>query len=239
MSAGFHVQTPGRLLRQHIGPRCRPALTGPLRDLIQPHAFQLLAVEIRIAGHLQLSRRINKINTARIGPKLITDAQRPIAAVKFISAPHIAFGAAEIGKDIFVPPAGRPQRVPIVIVPRRTPQVEHRIDCGGSAQSLAARLISGAAIEALLRDCIKPPVRVLRQERQHARRNDAPAVVRTACLNDADAKFAVFAQPACGCTATGSAANDDDVEVFHACSSCHLSLIVSLVSRLPSCVQPG
>ena len=52
IGSGFNMQTSGCLLRHHIGPRCRPAFTGPLRDLIQPHAFQLLAIEIGIAGHL-------------------------------------------------------------------------------------------------------------------------------------------------------------------------------------------
>lgn len=69
----LYVQAASRLLWHDIGTCCRPAFTQFLSDLINADAFQLRAIKIGVAGQLQLSRGVDKIDTAGIGPELIAD----------------------------------------------------------------------------------------------------------------------------------------------------------------------
>ena len=97
--------------------------------------------------------------------------------MKLIIPAHIGFGPAEDGQHVLIAPALGPKLMPIIIIPGTATNIEHGIDGGGTAQPFAARLIAGSAIQALLRNRIKAPIRVFGQKGKHARRNDTPAFI--------------------------------------------------------------
>ena len=93
--------------------------------------------------------------------------------------------------------------------------VDHRVDRARSAKAFAARLITRAAVQSLLRDGFIFVIGRIADERHEAGRLDQHVIVIAACLNQADCIFATFGQSSGGCAACGTTANNNDVKFVH------------------------
>ena len=92
--------------------------------------------------------------------------------------------------------------------------IDHRIDCGGTAEPLAARLIADPAVEARLRDRIERPVVDLARDHQdhRARRVDDPVVALAAGFQQRHRRTGILGEPARDRAASGATAHHHKVE---------------------------
>ena len=120
------------------------------RHRIVPGAFLFGSFEsfiapdlVRIAG-----RDKGVIDGARLS--LIAHLQRTTVAMQAIRTTLIAFGFLEIGKHALPVPTFTTKLHPFVIVSFLPAHLEHGVDCGTSAQGLAARLTPSPFVPLLL-----------------------------------------------------------------------------------------
>src|SRR3546814_4212807 len=66
-------------------------------------------VEVRRARQLQRGRAFDETPARHIGPALVHDVERPVAAVEIVAPALIAFAAPEIRQHVGVAPPGRAQ----------------------------------------------------------------------------------------------------------------------------------
>ncbi len=199
---------------------------------------------------------------------LIADVEWAVVGVILALPALVVLRAFEIGQHVVIGPAGAAQVCPIVVVPAVAADIDHGVDGRTAAQSLAARLVPDAPVEPFLRDGVIHVVCRRIRDGEHAGGGDPHAVVAPARLQQAD-RLAVLRQPACDRAARTAPADNDNVEFVHVvspqresvtvcaspaivlcvsgrsspasacCRSIHRARIWSLVSRLPSCDQPG
>ncbi len=142
----------------------------------------------------------------------------------------IVFGTFEIGQHVGIGPAGVAEAGPSVVVRPVAADIDHGVDRRGAAETLAARLIADAAVEARLRHRVERPVVGLAGDHQDHRagRGHHPVVIRAAGLQQCHRRCGIFRQTACDRAAPGTAAYDDKIEALHALvptfrSSCSLA----------------
>src|SRR3569623_228539 len=151
----------------------------------------------------------------------------------------------KLDRDNAGSPYARPavQLGPIVVIPGSTSDIELRVDRARAAEAPSARLVPAAAIQALLRHGLVSPVGLGRLLPHEAGDSRAKPCVAPARLEQGYRVTAVLAEPSGRGGAARSPANDDDVRLLHPTfsrSRCsHSALMLSLVSRLPSWLQPG
>jgi hypothetical protein len=125
----------------------------------------------------------------------------------------------EIGQHVGIGPAGIAQRRPVVVVAAVAADIDHGIDRGRAAETLAAWLIADAVVEAGLRHGIEGPVVDLAGDHQdhRARRGHDPVVAGAAGLENGDRNIGILRQTACDRAASGTTANHHEIEcVRHA-----------------------
>ena len=86
------------------------------------------AIEIAVAGELELRGGFDERDTAGVGPLLVGDPQRARPTVVRVLAAYIVLGPLEIGQDVVMAPARTTERCPIVIVPVIAAYIDHRVD---------------------------------------------------------------------------------------------------------------
>src|SRR5438105_12208193 len=145
-------------MRMHVSPRCAPALAVLLGDLIDAKAFVVLGIEILTDPKLRFPRRLQKDFLHRVVGAQLVDGERAALAVILAVEIGIVFRALEVGQYIGVGPAGVAERCPLVVIASVAADIDHGVDRGRAAESLAARLITYTAVEACLRYRIELPV---------------------------------------------------------------------------------
>ena len=201
--------------RLDIGAGSRPTLAIALGHLVDAKAFLPLAVEVASGEQLQRRCAFDKGMAGGIGRFLVRYKQRPAVAVIRVGPALIRFGLAEIGQYIVIAPAGAALRCPIVVIPLIAADIDHRVDCGGAAKSLAARLIPNAPVQAFLRDSFVLVVRGIADEGHEAGRLDQDIVVAPAGLKQAHPPRSVDRKPPGYRAAAAATADDNVIEAFH------------------------
>src|SRR4051812_24109714 len=159
MRRGFDPQIGARShVWMDISPRGAPAFAVFLRDLVDAEAFLLLGIEILADPELGLARRLQKNLLHRIVRAQSVDRERTALAVIFAVEVGIVFRALEVGEHVEIRPAAVAERRPAVIVAPVAADIDHGVDRARSAETLAARLVADAAVEARLRYRLQRPV---------------------------------------------------------------------------------
>ena len=166
-------------LDAQIGARCHewmdvaacraPALAIVLGNLVGAEAFLLLGVEVLADAELSLARGLQIDVSHRIVGAQPGDMERTALAVILAVEFGIVLRALEVGQHVGVGPAGVAERRPLIVIAAVAADIDHRIDRGGAAEPLAARLIADPAIEARLRHGIERPVVDLARDHQDHR----------------------------------------------------------------------
>src|SRR5215475_15792981 len=167
-------------MRLHISARRAPALAVLLRHLIAAEAFMVLGIEVVAGAELRLLRGLQEYSPYWIFRAQPVDVQRSLLAVIVAVEIGVVLRALEIGQHICERPAGVAERGPVVVVPAVAADVDHRVDGGGAAKPLAARLIADTAVEARLRHGFEGPVGALVLQGERERRGHPPAVIGAA-----------------------------------------------------------
>ncbi len=149
---------------------CRaPAFAVLLGDLVGAEAFLLLGVEVLADAELSLARGLQIDVSDRIVGAQSADMERTALAVILAVELGIILRTLEVGQHVGVGPAGVAERRPLIVIAAMATDIDHRIDCGGTAEPLAARLIADPAVEARLRHRIERPVVDLARDHQDHR----------------------------------------------------------------------
>ena len=200
---------------------CRaPALAVVLRDLVGAEAFLLLGVEILADAELRLARGLQVNVTHRIIGAQPGDMERAALAVILAVEFGIILRTLEIGQHVGIGPAGVAERRPLIVIAAVAADIDHRIDRGGAAEPLAARLIADPAVEAGLRHRIERPVVDLARDHQdhRARRGYHPVVALAAGFQQRHRRVRVLGKAARDRAAPGATAHHHKIEcIRHAC----------------------
>src|SRR6266403_71597 len=200
---------------------CRaPALAVVLGDLVGAEAFLLLGVEVFANPELRLARGLQIDLPHRIVGAQPGDMERAALAVILAVEFGIIFGAFEVGQHVGVGPAGVAKRRPLIIIAAMAADIDHRVDRGGTAEPLAARLIADPAVEAGLRHRIERPVVDLARDHQdhRARRGYHPVVALAAGFQQRHRRVRVIGKAARDRAAPGATAHHHKIEcIRHAC----------------------
>src|SRR3546814_16416381 len=94
--------------RLDIGACRRPALARLLRHLIKAEAFLMRPVEVRRARPLQRGRAFDETPARHIGPALVPDVERPVAAAELVAPAPISFAPPDKKHPARVDPPGPP-----------------------------------------------------------------------------------------------------------------------------------
>src|SRR5258706_6008792 len=194
---------------------CRaPAFAVLLGDLIGAEAFLLLGVEVFANPELRLARGLQIDLPHRIVGAQAGDMERAALAVILAVEFGIILRTLEVGQHVGIGPAGVAERGPPIVVAPVPADIDHRIDRGGAAESLAARLIADPAVEARLWHRIERPVVDLARDHQDHRawRGDDPVVALAAGFQQRDRRPGLLGEPARDRAATGATAHYHKVE---------------------------
>jgi hypothetical protein len=133
-----------------------------------------------------------------------------ILAVEF----GIIFRTLEVGQHVGVGPAGIAERRPLIVIAPVAADIDHRVDRGGTAEPLAARLIADPAVEAGLRHRIERPVVDLARDHQdhRARRGYHPVVALAAGFQQRHRRPGILGEPARDRAAPGATARHHKIE---------------------------
>jgi hypothetical protein len=206
IGAGCHM-------RMDIGPRGAPAFAVFLRHLIEAEALVILGVEILTDPKLCFAGSLQKCLLHRIFGAQSVDGERAALAVIVAAEIGIVFRALEVGQHVGERPAGVAQRRPLVVIAAVAADIDHGVDCGGTAEPLAARLIADPAIEACLRHRVESPVVELARhhQRQRPRRGDHPVVPHAAGFQQRHRRLGILGEPAGDRAAARAAAHHDKI----------------------------
>ena len=220
MRVGLDTQIgAGGEIRVDIAARGAPAFTVLLRDLIGAEAFLVFGIKVVADAELRLARGLQIDLAHRIVGAQSGDMERTALAVICAVELGIIFGPLEVGQHIGIGPANVAERGPVVVIAAMAADVDHRVDRGTSAEALAARLITDAAVEAGLRHGIERPVVDLAGDHQdhRTRRGDDPVVVLAAGFQECHRGLGILRQPACDRAAARAPAHHHEIEcVGHA-----------------------
>src|SRR5262245_61841932 len=183
MSMGLDAQIGSAChMRVDIGACGAAAFAVLLRQLIDAEALMFVGIEILAQAELRFLRSLQEDLLHRIAGARLVDGERSALAMIFAVEVRIVFRALEIGQHVGERPAGVAERSPLIVVGAVAADIDHRVDRRRAAESLAAGLIAGAAVEALLRDGIEGPVVDVACDHQHERerRRHHPIVVPAA-----------------------------------------------------------
>ena len=200
--------------RMNVAARRAPALAVLLCDLVGAEAFLLLGVEVLADAELSLARGLQVDIPDRIVGSQPRDMERAALAVILAVEFGIVLRALEVGQHIGIGPAGVAKRCPLIVIAAVAADVDHRIDRRRAAESLAARLIADASIEAGLRHRIERPVVDLAADHQdhRARRGHDPVVVLAAGFEQRHRRPGILGKAARHRAAAGAAANHHKIE---------------------------
>jgi len=185
-----------------------------LRHLVEPGAFLVDAVEVRVRRDASTQRRLHEGMRGSHRIAQVRDRQLTARGVELVRAANLVLGTLEVGQHVGVAPALVAQRSPVVVVGAVAAHIDHRVDGAGPAEGPAARLVALPAVQSGLRHRLVGPVEVAGRHRtQKSRRDvDQRRAVRRPCLQQAHRSRGVGAEPV-GQHATGrTAANDDVIE---------------------------
>jgi len=107
------------------------------------------SIEITTGGNARLARRLGKVIENIPAQALFFHPPLVARAVEFALATPVILGALEQGQHIIPAPARiAGQLRPLVVIPRLTAHINHRVDGRAAAQTKATGVVDGATIEA-------------------------------------------------------------------------------------------
>ena len=204
--------------RPEIGARGRHAPPAARRDLVDPDALRLGAVEV--VGPFQpgflAGKQIALAECVAVA-RHVRHVQRSAAPAVLIAI-GIVLGFLEIGQDVQPAPAGIAQRPPVVEVGFLAADMDHGVDRTRPAEHLAARPIALAPVECRLRLGAVHPVDAGIVERLTVtdRHLDPQPPIAAPGLEQQHLVGAALAEPR-GEHAPGRSRADDDVVEAHCC----------------------
>ena len=222
--AAFEDQPFGLGLKDHpqVGPLHRrpeeppgrgPAHALPLVHLEKARAFVVAVVEVGAGLDAELLRALLHRFEDLPAQPLRGDLPAAADAVHRARAAVMVFGLQEVGQDVVPPPAEVPELLPVIVVRRLAPHVDHAVDRGAAAQHLAAGVDEAAPVEAGLRRRLHHPVGAgVADTVEIPHRNMDPVVgVAAAGLQQEHADARIFGEAVREHAAGGAGAHDDVV----------------------------
>ena len=165
-------------------------------DLVHAHAFLAGAIEVVVGRKARFLRGLHEDRPKAVGAAQVHHIQRPAAGMPFIGAALVVLGFQEVGQHIVVAPAHIAFGGPVVVVFSLATDVDHGIDRTGTAQHLAARLVTAPPTQTSLRRRFKSPIRlaVFGQDHEPSWAMDERAAVNWPRFQQANRHLGVFAQ---------------------------------------------
>ena len=148
--ADLGLQIGARQGGMQIGGGRAPAASVTDGELIGAKALLLETIEIAGLFVASLNAGGDEAGIDRVLGVGLGDMQRALGAMPGVPSPLQALGTFEIGEHIAIAPAGEAHLAPLVIVAGMAADVDHAVDGGGAAPTLAARPPERTIIEVRL-----------------------------------------------------------------------------------------